>query len=585
MKKAIGILLILLLVIPVFAGCTEDSTEQPDATPSAESPEHVDNMEKEFEITVLGTMLTNPELLYENWKIRQTGTVPQVAGDVSGNQDGRQEYADNMIRLFQGGGAPDFLPTLRANWGERGCYADLGAEGYLVNYMDYMDLLDEYVNTLWGDKKEEWDFVKNLMSNDDGALYALPKRNYALAHYVTLVDYNWLDYLGVDELPADWDEFYELMMTARNAKPGTTAVPWATFDGNRHYILNPVANSYGIACSATYLWQTMNGEPYWPFYWDEYLYTLRTLNQMVDDRLVQTDPENPSILGNKNGLEDTWINSISDGTAFLVFERYSECVTTIQKAAKDAGTDADWQVSKVQPTHEGYSNSGEFFSPIDFDQIAISTRLGEEFAIRMCNFINYFASEEGELQYTFGVEGTSYAYDEDGKIYYTLYKSGKTTNLTPVAPGSGQNADDYIYGISLKANFAPYGAYSVYPDSQWDLYPTYEAVCQEKIDAGVAVYPGAWINAEVIVGREEADRMANIENALVQLATDFTNNYLSRQIDDTAWTTYIQDLRDAGYNELYELKAEQLFDSLGSVDENRTSQSDINAMRDAAAAA
>ena len=79
--------------------------------------------------------------------------------------------------------------------------------------------------------------------------------------------------------------------------------------------------------------------------------------------------------------------------------------------------------------------------------------------------------------------------------------------------------------------------------------------------------------------------MANIERALVQLATDFTNNYLSRQIDDTAWTTYIQDLRDAGYNKLYELKAEQLFDWLGSVDENRTSQSDINAMRDAAAAA
>ena len=40
-------------------------------------------------------------------------------------------------------------------------------------------------------------------------------------------------------------------------------------------------------------------------------------------------------------------------------------------------------------------------------------------------------------------------------------------------------------------------------------------------------------------------------------------------------------MRDAGYNELYEAKVELLNDCLGSVDESRTSQSDINAMRDA----
>ena len=589
MKKLFAVILAALMVMALFAGCQKETPtpSSSTATPNPnQEPSLVDRVGEDavdYEIKVLGTSLENPTLLYERWKIRQVDIVPQVAGDVSLGKDGRDEYAANMIRLFQGdsNSIPDFLPTFKANWGERGCYAELGTEGFLVDYTKYWDHLYEYVNTLWGGMEREWEFVLNLMSNDDGSLYALPRRQYAMAHYVTLVDYNWLEYLGVEELPADWDEFYDLMKKARDAKPGFTCVPWTTAYANRHYIINPIANSYGIACNATYIWETLNGEPFWPFYWDEYLYTLRTLNQMVDDKLVQTDPANPSIFGHKNGLEDTWDSNIREGTSFLVFERYETCVKEIQRAARDGGVDADWQISKVQPTHDGYSNSGEFFSPIDFDQIAISTRLGEDFAVRMIDFINYFASKQGEMQYTFGEEGVSFVYDEDGMAEFILYESGKTPDLVPMAPGTGMTASDYKYGIKLKANFQPYGAYSNYDDSIWELYPAYQAVCQEKIDNGVAVYPGAWKNAQVIFGQERADQLNNIETRLAELADQFTENYLARTIDDTAWTTYIQDLRDAGYNELYEAKVELLNDCLGSVDESRTSQSDINAMRDA----
>lgn len=104
--------------------------------------------------------------------------------------------------------------------------------------------------------------------------------------------YNYLQTLGVEELPADWDDFYALMLRAKEQDP--ESIPFTTFEGHYTYSISPVAGSYGIATDAGYQWLAQNGQANWAFSTDEYLYTLQTLNSMVDDGLIQESPDYPN---------------------------------------------------------------------------------------------------------------------------------------------------------------------------------------------------------------------------------------------------------------------------------------------------
>lgn len=581
MKKLFAVLLILLMVATVFAGCEEPKkTGDASATSSFEPPWITPGAEV-FEFKSFGQGINNVTLLLEMWNLKQTSVVPQVEGNVSGNEDDQAVYKANIINLFSvDSNAPDFMTKFESNWGAQGAYVDLGAAGKLVDFNEYWDLLPDYESRIWGADKSGWEFTKKLMSTADGKMYALPKKNSAMAHYVNIVDYAFLETLGVDELPADWDEFYNLMLTSKTSKGNEIVVPWTTYDGSRHYILNPIANSYGIACNPNYIWETMNGEPFWPFIWEEYLMTLETLQEMVNDKLVQSSPTNSAILGqNDNGLPDVWSQNITNGTSYLIYERYETIPKDIQGIAP---ANTKWAISKVQPAHKGYKSSGEFFSPIGFSNIAIHTKLGTAFAERMCAFINYFSTLDGEYQYTFGIKDKSYKINSDGKVEFILYAAGKTTDIRPQPIGSGLAAADYCYGISLREGFQPYGEYTIYPDAIWDAYPDYVKVCQEKIDNNTAVYPGAWTNINQLYAPQDVASYQTKINNLAKLASDFTNDFLSGKKTSTAWKSYLQDLKDAGYESVYNLKVQQLNATMGTKNPDMPSQSKVNAARKAA---
>ena len=573
MKRTMAILLAVMMALALAAGCgAAPPAEENSATPDTTAPTDAEREPVDYDIKVLGVEFKNPDMLYRKWNIRQSATIPQPKGDVAGTAEDRQAYADNMLRLFLTEDRPDFMPSFRAPQDQRGCYADLGEQGYLIDFNDYWDLLPEYENTLWGGMEREWAFAKALATASDGGLYALPTRNYLMAKGVILVDDNWLFRLGVEELPEDWADFYSLMLRSLEEDTQSPVVPWTTYEGDRLNIINPVANSYGISVSGDYQWMTMNGEVFWPYCWEEYLYTLREVNRMVDDKLVQADPENPTVIGDKAVLAETWNENLKKGSSFLCYQDHQNCVIAIQRTGVDSGNDVYWGPSEVQPVRKGYANGGELYTPAGYDYVAVGTALGEDFAVRMCRFINYFSSSEGELTYTFGEKDVSYVYNEDHQIelYSPDFHGG-------CGVGAFQDALKYPYGIDMKENFSAYGEYSIYPNMIWALYPAYRDASEARIRNAAAVYPGIFADPILTAGSaEKADQFRQTEEKLIALAAEFTDKYLNRSWNDGDWDAYIDALQAAGYNDLYEFKTKQLTACLSTRDPHRPTQSAIN---------
>lgn len=472
--------------------------------------------------------------MIDKWKLKVTVKNNLLTG--SGT------YQEKMGRLLNSETVPELILNYEIDDNTKGSYVEFGKAGKLVDFNEYMFMLSNYENKIWKEKAPDmWNYVQKTLT-DNGKLYVLPRRNYEMAYYMVCVDETYLKKLGVTALPSDWDAYYALMKKA--VSQDSAAIPWTVTEGNPYYIINPIANSYGIACDSEYAWLTMNGEPNWAFSWEEYGLTLKTLNGMVTDKLVLTkdgkvfddkgaqvtDPADPT----KKIDDETWKQGIKNYTHFLAYERYEAVLSTIQNYANRGADGLDgrqWRISKVQPTHKGYKTAAQFFTGIqnkDFDSgtgIAITTKnCNDDLIKRLCAFVDYFASVEGE----------------------------KTAN--------GYNSSSAKYGLSLLGRGA--STFSFMPEDRFDTkktkrtmydqYVEYEKISNTMISSGTACYNVKW-------GTNAIDAKAKKLN---DLAKAFTTRYLNREITDsthnTEWSKYIASLKSAGYTDVYNARVQQL---------------------------
>lgn len=401
-------------------------------------------------------------------------------------------------------------------------YVELGEAGKLVDFTEWEYMLGDYLTgpDTWGLSPDGWQIAKEALMTEDGSLYVLPRYAQDQMFYGMIADYNYLQTLGVEELPADWDDFYALMLRAKEQDP--ESIPFTTFEGHYTYSISPVAGSYGIATDAGYQWLAQNGQANWAFSTDEYLYTLQTLNSMVDDGLIQESPDYPNSIIHSYDSEDgddpgwtareLWKEPVTNGKTFLAWERYTAIVGTLREIAADS---SDWKISMVQPVHDGYSTAYQYFAPYSNTGVAISSN-DDNVIKRLCAYINYWCTEDGINAYSDSV----------------LYRQGSQMGTNGAQLGILLDEDE---GSNRVVQFNRYATVST-------------AVRQNNGD----YYRMTWDTTDT-------DMEAKV-TALADIARQFTNNFLQRKFTDekTAWNDYLKALNAAGYNEVYAYKQAQL---------------------------
>ena len=659
MKKVLSILLVIALSVTLFAGCGKDPTSDPGSsadptpTPTGDTmrrPHYADdlsdvirfNLYDEADFMTRWTDVSR-EWMLNNYHLAINNSIPNVwTGDTLNlsDADTRKTYNTAFSQLFQTQDTyPDYMPALHANAaGLDACFKDLF--DHLVDLNPYIEegqILHGYVSWVWAGAEDYWESAKKVFESD-GALYALPRREmmptqtYLCYAEKQLNDINY----QFDNLPTTWDGFVDMLRAFKNVSSDN--VPF-TQDGARlDTLLKFIATTYGLDFNLDFSWTTKNGEPLWTYYWDEYLQILQRANELAAEGLVYTDSVetkrvvhydmNDMASGRKYALR----NYEKNAKYGLSIASYTTPATAAMWAS-DITEQTDWRVSPVMISQEGKEYSVIGTSQIDTSWVAIGNRLGEEFALRICDMLAFSATDEGYITYFFGKEGIPFANsveeagnyiwvdDEDSgekrirftvadrfggpssepdfwlglDSHYGMFPDG--VNYEMSCEAAGNLADKYgITDIGFYPSwrnfklgtiwFADITSYPMQMTVYWEKQESMGRYDMKSIEAvnGVAesnntvIYNGFYKTPKEALGAESKDIETKISD-LSAIAKQFTIDFLSGKKTATHWDSYIKDLKSAGYDDVYEFYKATAYSFPTSTVSGTESQSSVNAKR------
>ena len=655
MKKVLSILLVIALSVTLFAGCGKDptsdpgSTVDPTPTPTGETmrkPQYGEiirfNLYDEADYMTRWTDVSK-EWMLNNYQLVINNSIPNVwTGDTLNlsDADTRKTYNTAFAQLFLSTDTiPDYMPVLRANAaGTDACFKDL--YDYLVDLNPFIEegqILHNYVSWVWAGAEDYWESAKKMFEVD-GALYALPRREmmptqtYLCYAEKLLNDVNY----QFDNLPTTWDGFVDVLRAFKNLSSDN--IPFVQDGARLDSLLKFIASTYGLDFNMDFSWTTKNGEPLWTYYWDEYLQILQRANELAAEGLVYTDTVetkrvvhydmNDTASGRKYALRNYKTNAAMG----LSIASYT---TSAQAAiwSSDPRAVTDWKVSPVMISQEGKQFSLIGTSQIDTSWVAIGNRLGEEFALRICDMLAFSATDEGYITYFFGKEGIPFANsveeagnyiwvdDEDSgekrirftvadrfggpssepdfwlglDSHYGMFPDG--VNYEMSCEAAGNLADKYgITDIGFYPSwrnfklgtiwFADITSYPMQMTVYWEKQESMGRYDMESIEAvnGVAeanntvIYNGFYKTPKEALGADSKDIETKISD-LSAIAKQFTIDFLSGKKTATHWDSYIKDLKAAGYDDVYEFYKATAYSFPTSTVSGTESQSSVNAKR------
>ena len=222
MKKLLAILLAVVAVVGLFAGCTQTGTSGNGNDPT------IKYNDKGKQIINIGI----PENLnctdYENnaytlWLEEQTGYDLQFQLFASSSGDYKTQLSVQVLN------EKDTLPDILMTFNGLGdtTWKKYGKEGYFIS-------LTEYFEDKEGAGKAYWDaveasgidesFVNDVLrrcKGDDGEIYAFPcieSTPIDTIDYQVSINQEWLDYLNLD-MPTDPDSLYKVLVAFRDGDP------------------------------------------------------------------------------------------------------------------------------------------------------------------------------------------------------------------------------------------------------------------------------------------------------------------------------------------------------------------------------
>lgn len=297
MKKLLALLLCLVMVVSVFAGCN-NNTDNNDGTNAGTTGNKVDQtLPEDIELTIgipdtgiVEDFDTNALTL---WLEEQTGYDLKFVKYLPSPADYKAKLSTAMVN---GDELPDILVGFNLG---KAYYQDLGEDGYLVNLNQFFN--DEEKSKTWWDRFETLDeeyqelILNTLYADNEEDIWCFPvieQSDYDVQKFQFSINQEWLKTLNL-EMPNSPETLYEVLKAFKTRDPNGNGkadeIPLLAAVGSMY--ADPVQWITNMFIYDDYnrTWRVdENGELYHIYESEEYREALKFIRKLVDEQLMST---------------------------------------------------------------------------------------------------------------------------------------------------------------------------------------------------------------------------------------------------------------------------------------------------------
>lgn len=307
MKKLIALLLCLVMVVSVLAGCGPTASSGGDNDTTAAATQGGSDLPEDITLTIgipqSGKVEDYDTNAYMRWLEEVTGYDLQFQVYQGNTADQKSQLS---VAMIDGDELPDILLGFELG---AGVYNEYGEDGYFIDLAPYFED-KEGKSKVWWERfaqleDQEWrDYVwSNMTSGKDGAIYAFPRLEstpYDTMRHQAFINQDWLDKLGLP-MPTDLESFYNTLVAFRDKDPNGNGkkdeVPLIGTTGNYGDVVTYLINMF-VYHHGEHFWRADDqGKLYHVYASDEYREALKFINKLVKEGLL---PASVWTMGNKD---------------------------------------------------------------------------------------------------------------------------------------------------------------------------------------------------------------------------------------------------------------------------------------------
>jgi len=447
LKKLISCALVSVITVGLLAGCGNSDSKKESSKASSQSSEASASQDTakevtypiDTDVTLTWAMVPDPKVTANYTDIleapffkglmERTGVKLEIVYAADAKALELMMMGDDLPDIVQG--VDSIFPGGKQVAVEDGIILPL--DDYLADYMP------DFKAVLEGDTE-----YKQYGSLADGRIYGTFHGKETFEQLQTggiIYRKDWLDDLGM-EPPRTPDQFYD-MLKAFKEKKGAEVPLSTTYANLKNMVINhSITDGFGLVTTG---WYHMDGTVHYGYYDPETKDVLQFMNKLYKDGLL--DPEFATL---DAATEKSNILTGRSGALRLL----SGSVDSYRKSQEDPNyhlTGLESLVQKEGDTARGGMGSGKGQS--DYTCITTACKNPEIAAM----FLNYGFTEEGQLYYNFGTEGSSYTFVDGQPTFTDLIM---------------KNPDGWTYGNACSAY-----AHGNYPGP----FVQFERYCQQAL--------------------------------------------------------------------------------------------------------
>lgn len=438
----------------------------------------------------------------------------------------QSDFATRLNLAFASGELPDIIYAGGPNSLNAASEVDYGEQGLLI---PLEDMLEDYAPNFY-QLMEENPEIRQSITTTDGHIYALPNivQSDTSSWIMGPVWYNgeWLDALGVEELPQTVDEFYELMVRFRDEDPNGNGeqdeIPIS--DVGMNGIRGWMMPAFGIKGWGI---EEHDGQARYTFATDNFRGYLEFMNQLFEEGLLDRETFSQSSEQKQAKGQNNQVGVFQDWFSYFTTGR------TEEEAMNDpmyAPLTSEFQDEPLMPMDPGIKR-GAFAITKENPSPEASLR-----------WIDYFYTPEGYEFLNHGPEGYLWEWEDE--------EGGTKVFNEEVDPDSREDYRGTItpaYGITvpgLSVELDPIGG----EKSEFSEFLLKET--QDKIEAhGEVIYPLVYLTNEE---QNEVNAIqVDLETYVVESEAAFITG--NRELNDETWAEYINTLEQIGVRRLEEI--------------------------------
>jgi putative aldouronate transport system substrate-binding protein len=391
MRKAIILVLTLVLVTALFAGCSKKTTEDHLSDGPSENfkEDGLPIVEEEITLNIFSRK-SPPNGPYEDMLVfKEYEKMTNI--NVEWEDVPQDSFAERKNLVFASGELPDafykaaLTPVEAVKYGSSGILIPL--EGLIEDYAPNLTaLFDEYPE------------IKSSITAPDGHIYALPA-------IVTLnagrtskfwINNTWLENLGLEE-PTTPDELVEVLTAFKNDDPNGNGEQDEIPMTQRNFgsVLSSFSGSWGLLPQMGNNISIENDKvSFWTIS-DRYKEYLQFLNKLYSEGLLDRDVFTQT--------DADFVGKMASGNAGIFHNQASDPFAKEKENFKG-----------ISPLKGPHGDQLHPSSPVarDFGTFAISS--SNEYPYETIRWIDHFFSDEGSIFMRYGIEGETFYYKEDG---------------------------------------------------------------------------------------------------------------------------------------------------------------------------